>query len=146
MADFVLRVYIDRNAKVNTRSWKDFVRKKSLRRYLLEKAPKAAIGEVHLAEAFGGYLCGNSDRPEANQRTIPDSLNICGPVEGLRVFCELYRSHLDSSRVVWLTSEEFATSPRWLPDLLQPPLMKQTLSRFLYGIDQCKQFLGNHVT
>jgi hypothetical protein len=111
MANSVLGTYIDRNAKSNTRSWRGFGRKMSSRRYRLEKAQEAAIGEGHLAEIIGGYLRGNPEWPEEKRRNIPDCLDICGPVVHRQLGC---------SRVVWHTPEEFATSPRWLPNLLQP--------------------------
>jgi len=53
---------------------------------------------------------------QEKRRNIPDCLDICGPVDSLRLFYELYRLRLASSRFVWLTPEEFATSPRWLSD------------------------------
>jgi hypothetical protein len=90
MANSVLGTYIDRNAKSNTRSWRGFGRKMSSRRYRLEKAQEAAIGEGHLAEIIGGYLRGNPEWPEEKRRNIPDCLDICGPVESRGFFYELY--------------------------------------------------------
>lgn len=116
----ILRMYIPRTAKVEVRSWRHFGRKKGLSRYLLEKAREAAIGEVELSQAMAGYVGRDERHPPRRSRDIPDCLDICGRPEDLRTFCDLYRSQLASSTVVWLTLEQFVVSPRWMPELLQP--------------------------
>lgn len=120
MAKAVLRIYVPRTAKAEVRSWRHFLRKKALSRYLLEKAQEAAIGEVELSQVMAGYLGGDDAHPTKRSSDIPDCLDICGRPEDLRTFCDLYRSQLAVCTIVWLTLEQFATSPRWMPELLQP--------------------------
>lgn len=119
MSNVVLRIYIPRRAKVDARSWRHFGRKQSLSLYLLDKAWEAAIGEAELSQVMAGYV-GGREQPTRRTGDIPDCLDICGRQEDLRVFCELYSRHLAASTVVWLTLEQFAMSPRWMPELLQP--------------------------
>jgi hypothetical protein len=120
MAKAVLRMYIPRAAKAEVRSWRHFGRKKALSRYLLEKAQEAAIGEVELSQVMAGYLGGDDRHSPTRSSDIPDCLDICGRREDLWAFRELYRAQLASSTVVWLTLEQFAVSPRWMSELLQP--------------------------
>lgn len=119
MAKAVLRVYIPRLAKAEVRSWRHFGRKKALSLYLLEKAQEAAIGEVELSQVMAGYIAGNDRHIPTRSSDVPDCLDICGRREDLWTFRELYRAQLASSTVVWLTLDQFAVSPRWMPDPLQ---------------------------
>jgi hypothetical protein len=119
MGKAILRMYIPRTAKVEVRSWR-FGRKKGLSRYLREKAQEAAIGEVELSQVMAGYVGSDERHPPRRSRDIPDCLDICGRPEDLRSFCDLYRAQLATSTIVWLTMEQFAPSPRWMANVIQP--------------------------
>jgi hypothetical protein len=67
MVNSVLRIYIDRNAKANTRYWRGFGCKISLSRYLLEKAQE-------LADIFAAILNG----PKRNEGTFPIAWTFAG--------------------------------------------------------------------
>jgi hypothetical protein len=129
MAKAVLRIYIPRKAKAEVRSWRHFGRKKALGRYLLEKAQEAAIGEAELSQVVAGYLAGDPEHPAKRVSEIPDCLDICGRQEDLRAFCELYRTQLATSTIVWLTLEQFATSPRWLAKVINAHMTRRGAMR-----------------